>query len=212
MRNKIGVLDLQGGVLEHLTHLEALGLEPVAVKKAEHLNELAGIIFPGGESTCMIRLLRIFDMEKPIKEAFADGMKIWGTCAGAILIANEVKGEAPNLALMDITVDRNAFGPQIDSFHERAVISAISEEPLELTFIRAPQITAVGEDVKVLHTTNGIVTAAETDNCLATSFHPELSGSTAFHKYFAEKCGLTVSDVKDDVSVRAWMERTIDKK
>jgi len=207
MRNKIGVLDLQGGVLEHLTHLEALGLKPVAVKKAEQLDDLAGIIFPGGESTCMIRLLRIFEMEQPIKEAFADGMKIWGTCAGAILIANEVVGEKPNLQLMNISVDRNAFGPQIDSFHETAVIPAISGEPLELTFIRAPQITAVGEDVKVLHTTNGIVTAAETKDCLATSFHPELSGSTAFHKYFAKKCGLSVKESDAKISEKAWMHR-----
>ncbi len=207
MRNKIGVLDLQGGVLEHLTHLEALGLKPVAVKKAEQLDDLAGIIFPGGESTCMIRLLRIFEMEQPIKEAFADGMKIWGTCAGAILIANEVVGEKPNLQLMNISVDRNAFGPQIDSFHETAVIPAISGEPLELTFIRAPQITAVGEDVKVLHTTNGIVTAAETKDCLATSFHPELSGSTAFHKYFAKKCGLSVTESVAKISDKAWMHR-----
>jgi len=207
MRNKIGVLDLQGGVLEHLTHLEALELEPVAVKKAEQLADLAGIIFPGGESTCMIRLLRIFELEDPIKEAFSDGMKIWGTCAGAILIANEVVGEKPNLQLMNITVDRNAFGPQIDSFHETAVIPAISGEPLELTFIRAPQITAVGDEVQVLHRTNGIVTAAETENCLATSFHPELSESTAFHRYFAEKCGLSVKQNSTSISDKAWMQR-----
>jgi 5'-phosphate synthase pdxT subunit len=108
---------------------------------------------------------------------------------------------------MNITVDRNAFGPQIDSFHETAVIKAISDNPLELTFIRAPQITAVGDDVRILHRTNGTITAAETDSCLATSFHPELSGSTAFHKYFTEKCGLSVRENSTDISEKAWMQR-----
>ena len=204
MRNKIGVLDLQGGVLEHLTHLEALGLEPVRVKTATDLNQLAGLILPGGESTCLSKLLSIFGMDVAIVNAFNDGMMIWGTCAGAILIAKEIENEKTHLALMDITVNRNAFGSQLDSFHETAMIPAISETPLELTFIRAPQIVRTGMGVAILHTTNNAITAAESDRCLATSFHPELSESTAFHKYFALKCGLTISTDSTKVAATAW--------
>lgn len=204
MRNKIGVLDLQGGVLEHLTHLEALGLAPVRVKKNTDLNQLAGLILPGGESTCLSRLLSIFGMDVAIVNAFNDGMMIWGTCAGAILIAKEIEHEKPHLALMDITVNRNAFGSQLDSFCETAVIPAVSETPLELTFIRAPKIVKTGKGITILHTTNNTITAAESDRCLATSFHPELSESTAFHKYFALKCGLTISLDITKVASTAW--------
>lgn len=204
MRNKIGVLDLQGGVLEHLTHLEALGLEPVRVKTTANLDHLAGLILPGGESTCLSRLLSIFELDVAIIKAFNDGMMIWGTCAGAILIAKEIENETTHLALMDITVNRNAFGSQLDSFNETAVIPSVSETPLELTFIRAPQIVKTGSGVKVLHTTNNAITAAESDRCLATSFHPELSESTAFHKYFALKCGLDISSNNATVASTAW--------
>ncbi|HPE86217.1 MAG: pyridoxal 5'-phosphate synthase glutaminase subunit PdxT [Bacteroidia bacterium] len=208
MRDKIGVLDLQGGVQEHLTHLEALGLEPVRVKKATDLDNLAGLILPGGESTCLARLITIFELRTPIIHAFSSGMKIWGTCAGAILIAKTIKNETPHLALMDITVDRNAFGPQVNSFQETALLPEIAPTPLTLTFIRAPQITHTGTHVNVLHTTNGTITAAESAECLATSFHPELSGSTAFHRYFAKKCGLVVSSSVSEVPLTAWTQKT----
>ncbi len=116
LRNKIGVLDLQGGVLEHINHLQAIGIDAVRVKKAEHFETLAGLILPGGESTCLTRLLNIFNLIKPLKSAFNDGMKVWGTCAGAILLSTEVENEKPHLGLMDIKIARNAFGFQVDSF------------------------------------------------------------------------------------------------
>ena len=206
-RDKIGVLDLQGGVLEHVYHLQALGIEPVRVKYAEQLDGLAGLILPGGESSTLIRLLNIFEMTQKIKDAFADGMKMWGTCAGAILLSKEVEGEQPKLGLMDITIARNAFGFQIDSFKTKVKVPKVSEGEIELTFIRAPKIKTVGENVDVLLTIDDYIAAAEDNNCLATIFHPELTPSLAFHRYFIEKCGLKAkTDVKERPGRNSWMK------
>lgn len=207
VRNKIGVLDLQGGVHEHVHHFNALGVDVVRVKKAEQLDDLAGIVLPGGESTCMIRLLNIFDMTDKLKEAHADGMKIWGTCAGTILIAKTLVNDGPLLNLMDVTVERNAFGFQIDSFHAIKEVPKVSDKPIELTFIRAPKIVSVGKGVEVLLEMEDYIAAAESENCLATVFHPELTPNLTFHKYFVEKCGF---DIKNGVNVIAertsWMK------
>lgn len=206
-RTRIGVLDLQGGVHEHVNHFNALGIDVVRVKNADQLNNLAGIVFPGGESTCMIRLLNIFDMVKPIKEAYANGMKIWGTCAGSILIAQRLINSEPHLQLMDITVERNAFGFQIDSFNTTAIVPGVSDTEIPLTFIRAPKISDVGENVNVLLKLDDYIAAAEDDKCLATVFHPELTPSLAFHKYFAEKCGVEVNTEKETLQERtSWMK------
>ncbi len=205
-RTKIGVLDLQGGVHEHVNHFEALGLEVIRVKNAAQLKELAGIVLPGGESTCMIRLLNIFDMVDALKENHADGMKIWGTCAGAILIAKALVNDTAQLQLMDISVERNAFGFQIDSFNTTASIPKISDEPIELTFIRAPKIASVGKDVEILLEIDNYIAAAESADCLATVFHPELTPSLKFHKYFVEKCGLQIAaDDKQRLNRTSWM-------
>jgi 5'-phosphate synthase pdxT subunit len=206
-RTKIGVLDLQGGVLEHINHLEAIGIEAVKVKRAEQLDELAGLILPGGESTCMTRLLNIFEFTAPMEKAFADGMKIWGTCAGSILIANTADGEPSHFDFIDINVDRNAFGPQIDSFNTEVKVPEVSDNPIFLTFIRAPKITKAGEGVKVLLKLDDYIAAAESENVLATVFHPELTPSLAFHKYFARKCGLAPNDVEENSQLRtSWMK------
>lgn len=206
-RNKIGVLDLQGGVHEHVNHLQALGIEPVRVKTTDQFDNLAGLILPGGESTCLIRLLNIFDIAPKLKEAYADGMKIWGTCAGAILIANQIQNEKPQLALMDITVARNAFGFQIDSFNTRVHVPKVSANEIELTFIRAPKIIGSGNNVEVLLRIDDYIAAAESEQCLATVFHPELTPSLAFHKYFAEKCGITVTSTLTERPERtSWMK------
>lgn len=206
-RDKIGVLDLQGGVHEHVYHLQALGIEPVRVKVAEQFDDLAGLILPGGESTCLIRLLNIFEIAPKLKEAHAAGMKIWGTCAGSILIANSIENDAPQLQLMDITVNRNAFGFQIDSFNHKVSVPKVSDSDIELTFIRAPKITKVGEEVEVLLEMDDYIAAAESENCLATVFHPELTPSLAFHKYFVEKCGVEVkSDLTERVDRTSWMK------
>ncbi|MCK9207254.1 MAG: pyridoxal 5'-phosphate synthase glutaminase subunit PdxT [Salinivirgaceae bacterium] len=206
-RNKIGVLDLQGGVHEHIFHLQALGIEPVRVKVAEQFDDLAGLILPGGESTCLIRLLNIFEIAPKLREAHAQGMKIWGTCAGAILIANHIDGDKSQLGLMDITVSRNAFGYQIDSFNTRVKVPKVTENEVELTFIRAPKITSIGSQVQVLLQIDDYIAAAESDSCLATVFHPELTPSLAFHKYFVEKCGIAVtSELTERPDRTSWMK------
>lgn len=206
-RNKIGVLDLQGGVLEHINHLQALGLNPVRVKEANQFDDLAGLILPGGESTCLIRLLNIFEIAPKLKEAFADGMKIWGTCAGSILLAKNIEGDDSQLGLMDITVARNAFGFQVDSFNAKVNVPKVSEEEIDLTFIRAPKIKEAGKNVEVLLKIEDYIAAAEDENCLATVFHPELTSSLAFHKYFVQKCGVEVEyDSSEELSRTSWMK------
>jgi 5'-phosphate synthase pdxT subunit len=190
----IGVLNLQGGVVEHLDHLERLGISARPVKEEADFQNLAGLIIPGGESTCLSRLLRIFSLDEIITREFRRGMTIWGTCAGAILLARAVTGEAPHLALIDMEVERNGFGSQLESFVCEALVPTVAPEPLPLTFIRAPKITQVGPGVQVLLTMGEFAAAAESADVLVTVFHPELTASLAWHRYFARKCGLTPYD------------------
>ena len=193
----IGVLDLQGGVQEHLDHLRRVGVAAWPVKRAADLAGLAGLIIPGGESTCLARLLSIFGLDAAIRQAYDQGLKLWGTCAGAILLARENVDETPCLGLIDIAVSRNAFGSQLDSFHREALAPAVAREPIPLTFIRAPKIVQAGEGVRVLLQLDDYIAAAEDDRILVTVFHPELTPSLAFHRYFARKCGLNVADDDD---------------
>ncbi len=186
----IGVLDLQGGVFEHLDHLRRLDISARPVKQAKDFEGLAGLILPGGESTCLARLLKIFGIEPLIVRKFREGMKLWGTCAGAILLARTLTGETPHLGLIDIEVQRNSFGSQLDSFTCEAPVPDVSPEPAPLTFIRAPKILKVGEGVKVLLRVGDFIAAAESADVLVTVFHPELTGCLAFHRYFAKKCRL----------------------
>lgn len=186
----IGVLDLQGGVHEHLDHLQRLGIAGRRVKQAADFAGLDGLIIPGGESSCICRLLNIFEVKKPLVAAYERGMKIWGTCAGAILVAGKVVGETACLNLIDIEIERNSFGSQLDSFQSEARIPEVAAEPIPLTFIRAPKILKTGKGVKVLLKIGNYIAAAENDNILVTIFHPELTASTAFHRYFAAKCGI----------------------
>lgn len=188
---EIGVLDLQGGVSEHLDHLTRLGIHGVRVKEPGHFENLAGLIIPGGESTCISRLLDSFHLTACIRAHFEKGMKIWGTCAGAILLAKNVVGGATHLGLIDITIERNSFGTQLDSFIQEASIPLIIDKPVSLTFIRAPKIYRTGEDVRVLLKIDDYIAAAENKDVLVTVFHPELTGCLHFHSYFSKKCGLT---------------------
>lgn len=206
----LGVLNLQGGVQEHLDHLQRIGVSARTVKRAAELEGLAGLIIPGGESTCLSRLLRIFELDQAIRRAWDGGLKVWGTCAGAILLAAESIGETPFLGLIDITVSRNAFGSQLDSFNREMVVPAVAHEPIPLTFIRAPKIVRVGDGVRVLLQLDDYVAAAEDDRILVTVFHPELTPSLAFHRYFARKCGLDlgktgVASVDPDWTPQSWM-------
>ncbi|MFA6414356.1 MAG: pyridoxal 5'-phosphate synthase glutaminase subunit PdxT, partial [Syntrophales bacterium] len=190
----IGVLDLQGDVVEHLDHLERLGVAARRVKEPAHLHDLKGLIIPGGESTCLARLLRIFGIDAAIVEACERGVKIWGTCAGAILLATRIVGEKPYLGLIDMEIERNSFGSQLDSFTTKASIPGVSSEPVPLTFIRAPKIISVGTGVGILLKIDDYIAAAETAGILVTVFHPELTNNLAFHRYFSRKCGLAAGE------------------
>ena len=190
----IGVLNLQGGVVEHLDHLERLGIPGVPVKEPADFQNLAGLIIPGGESTCLSRLMHIFGIEEVILREFRRGMKVWGTCAGAILLAKSIVGEPAYLGLIDIEIERNSFGSQMDSFVCEANISPVALQSIPLTFIRAPKIVRAGEGVNVLLRMHDYIAAAESYDVLVTVFHPELTGCVAFHRYFARKCGLDPLD------------------
>ena len=190
----IGVLDLQGGVQEHLDHLRRIGIAGRPVKQAAGLAGLAGLIIPGGESTCLSRLLTIFGLREAIEQAYCNGLKLWGTCAGAILLARENIGETPYFGLIDIAVNRNAFGSQLDSFNCEALAPRVAPDPIPLTFIRAPKIVRIGAGVQALLKLDDYIAAAEDEQILVTVFHPELTPSLAFHRYFARKCGLDVAE------------------
>ncbi|PIE82893.1 MAG: pyridoxal 5'-phosphate synthase glutaminase subunit PdxT [Candidatus Contendobacter odensis] len=209
----IGVLDLQGGVQEHLDHLERLGVIGRPVKHAAEFEGLAGLIIPGGESTCLSRLLNVSDLRAVIDAHYRKGLKLWGTCAGAILLAKESIGETPFLGLVDITVSRNAFGSQLDSFSCEILVPAVAQKPVPLTFIRAPKIIRVGEGVRVLLQIRDYIAAAEDEQSLVTVFHPELTPSLAFHRYFAVKCGLSPlwdeewgTDIDLSWTPQGWMQ------
>ena len=192
----IGVLNLQGAVVEHLDHLDRLGIPGIPVKDPADFRKLSGLIIPGGESTCMSRLIRIFGIEEVILREYKRGMKIWGTCAGAILLASSVVGEPAHLGLIDIEIERNSFGSQIDSFASEACIPRVASALIPLTFIRAPKILRVGKGVNVLLRMEDYIAAAESPDVLVTVFHPELTGCVAFHRYFARKCGFHPLDHK----------------
>ncbi|MGD0021006.1 MAG: pyridoxal 5'-phosphate synthase glutaminase subunit PdxT [Smithellaceae bacterium] len=200
----IGVLDLQGGVHEHLDHLERLGIAHKKVKKEGDFNDLAGLIIPGGESSCIAKLLNIFEITETILKAHRRGMKIWGTCAGAILLAKKVINETSCLNLIDMEIERNSFGSQLDSFVKEALIPTVAAEPIPLTFIRAPKITKVGKDVRILLKIEDYIAAAESENVLVTVFHPELTGCLALHRYFALKCGLQFTAAIPDSIDPRW--------
>lgn len=184
----IGVLAFQGGVIEHINQIRALGYTATEVKKEEDLNNIDGIILPGGESTTIGKLLRVTGLLEPLRDKIRNGLPTWGTCAGMILLANKIENEnTRHLAVMDIEVRRNAFGTQIDSFKTKEVIKKISDNEIELVFIRAPYILKVGNNVEVLCELDNNIVAAKQNNILATSFHPELTDDLSVMKYFIEE-------------------------
>lgn len=184
----IGVLSLQGGVVEHLNQIKALGHRGIEVKSEEDFENIDAIILPGGESTTMGKLLRITRLMELLREKIQNGMPVWGTCAGMILLAKEIENEPVNhLGVMNIKVRRNAFGTQIDSFKTKKVIKKVSNKEIELVFIRAPYVLETGNDVDVLCEVNDDIVAVRQGNILATSFHPELTNDLSFMKYFMEE-------------------------
>ncbi|MCE9647320.1 MAG: pyridoxal 5'-phosphate synthase glutaminase subunit PdxT [Chloroflexi bacterium] len=186
---KIGVLALQGDFAEHISMLKRIGVNTVEVRLPEHLNFLDGLIIPGGESTTIGKLAVAYGLMEPLKE-FGRQHAMWGTCAGAIFLSKDVSREQPLLGLMDIKVQRNAFGRQVDSFETDLEIDELmkatgTEHPYHAVFIRAPLIESVHGDAKILSALeDGRIVAAQEGHLLATSFHPELTNDTRFHEYF----------------------------
>lgn len=182
----IGVLALQGAFIEHENILARLGVEAVEVRLPRHLEGLDGLIIPGGESTAIGKLAVKWQLVEPIRALAQAGCLVWGACAGMILMAKEiVDGDQPSLELMDITVRRNAFGRQVDSFEADLAVPVLGEEPFHAVFIRAPLIERIGKGVEILARLQGeTVVAARQGNLLATAFHPELTGDDRFHRYF----------------------------
>ncbi|KGG79430.1 glutamine amidotransferase [Caloranaerobacter azorensis H53214] len=185
---KVGVLDFQGSVIEHIEMLEKIeGVEPIRVKYEEQIKEIDGLIIPGGESTTIGKIMKDFNIFLPLKEKILEGMPVWGTCAGMILLAKKIVGQDyAHLGVMDIEVKRNAYGSQIDSFMIEKTIPQVSSKPISLVFIRAPYIEKVGEGVEILSEHEGKIIAAREKNMLATSFHPELTEDESFHRYFVD--------------------------
>jgi 5'-phosphate synthase pdxT subunit len=188
---KIGVLALQGDFREHVAMLRELGEEAVEVRLPRDLDGVAGLIIPGGESTTIGKLLVAFDLVQPIRSRAREGFPIYGTCAGAIVLAKDVVSgrgvDQPLLALMDVAIRRNAFGRQVDSFEADVPVVGLPDGPYHAVFIRAPAIEKVGPGVDVLaRLDDGQIVAARQGNLLATSFHPELTRDGRVHRYFVE--------------------------
>jgi pyridoxal 5'-phosphate synthase pdxT subunit len=181
---KIGVLALQGAVAEHARTVEAVGAEAVLVKRVEQLADLDGLILPGGESTAMRRLIDRYNFLEPLRAFGEAGKPIFGTCAGMILLAKRIHNqESSHLGLMNVTVERNAFGRQVDSFEADLAIKDVAED-FPAVFIRAPYIIEAGDGVDILSEDTGRIVAARDRHYLATAFHPELTKDTRLMKYF----------------------------
>jgi pyridoxal 5'-phosphate synthase pdxT subunit len=193
---KIGILDIQGSVEEHFDALGRLGpeVEPVLVKKAVDFEGLDGLIIPGGESTTISKLLRRFELDRVLKDRVQEGMAVWGTCAGAILLGSEIvessemgseTGDVEPLGLIDISVERNAYGRQLDSFEAELEFDG---KNVPGVFIRAPRISRVGDGVEVLAKFEEEIVAARDGRVLVTTFHPEMTDDLSVYRYFVGMC------------------------
>ena len=187
----IGVLALQGDFREHLQVLGGLGADARPVRRAEEIAALNGLVIPGGESSVMDKLSRLFGLAEPLKAAIASGLPVYGTCAGLIMLADTVLDSIngqQSLGGFDVAVRRNAFGSQVDSFETDLDVPVLGADPVHAVFIRAPVVESVGDGVRVLATLDdGRMVAVEQGNLLGTSFHPEVTGETRFHEYFLDK-------------------------
>jgi len=182
---RVGVLALQGDFAEHLAMLERLEVVGRAVRLPQELEGLDGLILPGGESTTIGKLAVAYHLVEPIRELIRAGKPVWGTCAGMILLARDVGRDQPLIGGMDIVVDRNAFGRQVDSFEATLTSPVLGPEPFRAVFIRAPLIRSVGPGVEVLATlADGRIVAARQGKLLATAFHPELTNDDRWHRLF----------------------------
>jgi pyridoxal 5'-phosphate synthase pdxT subunit len=183
---KIGVLALQGAVREHVNAVEACGVQAIEIKHKEQLQEIDGLILPGGESTTMRRLIDKYDFMDALRDFARTGKPMFGTCAGLILLAKNVVGyETPHIGVMDVTVERNSFGRQRESFEGNLTIKDAAED-FPAVFIRAPHIVKAGENVEILSMHDDRIVAAREGQFLGCSFHPELTDDNRFTAYFVE--------------------------
>jgi 5'-phosphate synthase pdxT subunit len=188
-RPVIGVLALQGDVREHLAALDRAGAAPVAVRRPEELTGVEGLVLPGGESTVISKLAELFGLLEPLRERVRAGMPVYGTCAGMILLADRIadpRSGQQSIGGIDMTVRRNAFGRQNESFEAPLDVAGVTGDPVLGVFIRAPLAEKVGQDVEVLARHEGAVVAVRQGNALATAFHPELTGDFRMHALFTE--------------------------
>jgi 5'-phosphate synthase pdxT subunit len=193
-RPTIGVLALQGDVREHIAALELCGAQPVLVRRASELAAVDALVLPGGESTAISKLLEVFELLEPLRARLREGMPAFGSCAGMILLASEVldtRPDAQHLSGIDMTVRRNAFGRQVDSFETDLDFTGLEDGPLRAVFIRAPWVERAGEGVEVLATVPsgpfaGRIVAVRQGNVLATSFHPEVTGDLRVHRMLVD--------------------------
>jgi 5'-phosphate synthase pdxT subunit len=211
---RIGVLALQGDVREHLAALRAAGADAVAVRRPEELADLDGLVLPGGESTTIAKLADRFGLLEPLRKALGSGLPAYGSCAGMILLADRIldaPADQQTLGGLDVTVRRNAFGRQVDSFETEVALDGVDGGPLHAVFIRAPWVEAAGEGVQVLGrveggAADGKIVAVRQGNLLATSFHPELTGDPRVHALFvdlvrqdlASRAGAAVADDEEE--------------
>lgn len=184
---RIGVLDLQGAVIEHVRSLQACGAEAVRIKRTSQLEGLDGLIIPGGESTTIGQLMGEYGFFPALRELAGQGLSMFGTCAGLILLAKDIAGSSqPRLGFMDVVAQRNAFGRQRESFETDLEIPALGPEPFRAVFIRAPYIERVGEGVEVLARYDDKIVVARQGRYLAAAFHPELTTDNRVHNYFVD--------------------------
>ena len=186
---KIGVLALQGDFREHVRVLRELGADADEVRLPDDVAGLDGLVIPGGESTTIGKLARAYGLIEPVRALAQAGKPVWGTCAGLIVLAKDIGPEPPHVGVMDLKVQRNAFGRQVDSFEADLDVPALGNgQPFHAVFIRAPLISEVGPEVEVLsRLDDGTIVAARQHNLLATSFHPELTDDARFHRFFLER-------------------------
>jgi len=187
---KVGVLALQGDVREHVSSLIACGVDPVSVRRSSEIDQIDALVLPGGESTTIAQLAEVFGIYDQLKARIAAGMPVYGSCAGMILLANEIldaKVGQKTFGGLNITVRRNAFGRQVDSFESDISFNDGSTELIKAVFIRAPWVEKVGDGVEILATVENHAVAVRSKTLLATSFHPELTADHRIHRYFIEE-------------------------
>jgi 5'-phosphate synthase pdxT subunit len=202
---KVGVLALQGTFVEHIGILRQLGVEAPPIRLPYELDTLDGLIIPGGESTTMLRLMESFGLIEPIREMARDGLPIWGTCAGMVLLAKSICNyEMETLGLMDMKIKRNAFGSQIDSFETDLEIPLVGEEPFHAVFIRAPIVKEAKPNVKIMSCLpDSTIVAAKQNRLLACAFHPEFTDDLRFHSYFLNIISQRLSHNSQDGILRS---------